>query len=54
MSTEGKHAKLVEIKLALAKKYGNLAAAVSSKPRKKRLLHQAARYRRQAADLARR
>lgn len=53
MVTEGKHAKLVETKLALARKYENLAAAVSSKPRKKRLLHQAARYRRQAADLSR-
>jgi hypothetical protein len=53
MSTEGKHAKLVETKLALAKKYENLAAVVSSKPRKKRLLHHVARYRRQAADLSR-
>ena len=54
MSTERKQARLVATKLALAKKYENLAAAVSSTPRKKRLLHQAARYRRQAEDLSRR
>ena len=54
MNTEGKHAKLIKTKLALAEKYENLAAVVSSKPRKKRLLHQVARFRRQAADLSRR
>jgi hypothetical protein len=54
MATEGKHARLVQTKLALARKYENLARAVSSRPRKTRLMHQAARYRRQAEDLARR
>jgi hypothetical protein len=53
MNTEGKHAKLVETKLALAKKYENLATVVSSKPRKQRLLRHVARFRRQAADLSR-
>jgi hypothetical protein len=53
MSTEGKHAKLIETKVALAKKYENLATIVTSKPRKKRLWHQAGRYRRQVADLSR-
>jgi hypothetical protein len=53
MSMEGKHSKLIETKLALLKKYENLATIVSSKPRKKRLLHQAGRYRRQVADLSR-
>jgi len=54
MTAEGKHAKLMQTKLALARKYENLARAVSSKPRKERLMHQAARYRRQAEDLSRR
>ena len=54
MATEGKHAKLMQTKLALARKYENLARAVSSRPRKTRLMHQAARYRRQAEDLSRR
>ena len=53
MTTENRHAKLVQTKLALARKYGNLARTVSSKPRKKRLLHEAARYRRQVQDLSR-
>ncbi len=53
MSTEGKHSKLIATKLALAKKYENLAATASSKPRKARILHHVARFRRQAADLSR-
>jgi hypothetical protein len=53
MSTEGKYAQLIAIKLALVKKYENLATVVTSKPRKKHLMHQAGRYRRQAADLSR-
>jgi hypothetical protein len=46
-------AKLAEVKTALAKKYLNLAQTVKSKPRQKKLLNQAEKHRRQAADLAR-
>ncbi len=47
------NARLRETKLALAKKYDNLAKIVGSRPRQKRLLNQAAKYRRQAEQLAR-
>jgi hypothetical protein len=53
MSMPAKNAKLIETKLNLAKKYESLASVSGSQPKKTRLLHQAARYRRQAADLGR-
>jgi hypothetical protein len=46
--------KLVQVKLALARKCENLAKSVHSKPRRASMLRQAAKFRRQAADLARR
>jgi hypothetical protein len=46
-------AKLAKVKQALAKKYEHLAQTVKSKPRRKSWNIQAARFRRQAADLAR-
>ncbi|HVA51628.1 MAG TPA: hypothetical protein VNH11_35130 [Pirellulales bacterium] len=42
---------LVEVKLALAEKYESLAKQSGSKPRQKRYLHRAERYRGQAATL---
>jgi hypothetical protein len=45
--------KLAETKLALAAKCDRLIQATKSKPRKTVLTHQAARFRRQAADLLR-
>ena len=44
-------AKLIEVKLALAAKYDNLAKVVKSKPRRKTWLHHAEKFRRQAKDL---
>jgi hypothetical protein len=46
-------AKLAEVKLALAGKCDRLAKTVRSVPRRRTLLTQAARFRRQAAALAR-
>jgi hypothetical protein len=46
-------AKLVQVKLALAKKYENLAKVSKSTPKRKTMLYQAARHRRMAADLSR-
>jgi hypothetical protein len=45
-------AKLAQVKLALAAKYDRLAKVVKSVPRRKTYLYQAARFRRQAADLS--
>lgn len=45
--------RLVNTKLALAQKYESLARAAQSTPKRKAFLHHAARFRRQAADLAR-
>jgi hypothetical protein len=53
MSEPAKNANLVETKLTLAKKYENLASLTPSKPKRKRFLYHAARFRRQAADLSR-
>jgi hypothetical protein len=53
MSSVAKHSKLIDIKLALAKKYETMAATSASKPKKKRLMHHAGRFRRQATDLSR-
>jgi hypothetical protein len=46
-------AKLTEVKLALARKCDRLAKAAKSTPKRKTLLGQARRFRRQAADLMR-
>jgi hypothetical protein len=43
---------LAEVKIALAKKYENLAQLTKSIPRKKNLLVHAGRFRRQAERLA--
>ena len=47
------NAKLMEVKLALARKYEHLAAVVKSKPRRAVWLRMADKHRRQAADLQR-
>jgi hypothetical protein len=47
-----KNAKLAEVKLALARKYENLAKLSPSKPKRKTLLLHVARFRRQARDLS--
>jgi hypothetical protein len=52
--TADSSAKLAQVKLALSRKYVNLAKAAKSRPRQKRLLHHAESYRRQAEDLSRR
>ena len=52
MSKVETNAKLAKVKLALAEKCDRLAE-VTSMPRRKTLRHQAARFRRQAADLTR-
>jgi hypothetical protein len=46
-------AKLAEVKLALAGKCDRLVKTTSSEPRKKSLMNQAGKFRRQAADLTR-
>jgi hypothetical protein len=46
-------AKLAEVKLALAQKCDRLFNTTTSVPRRKTLIYQAARFRRQAADLTR-
>jgi hypothetical protein len=46
-----KCAKLAEVKLALARKYENLAKLSHSKPKRKTLLLHVDRFRRQARDL---
>lgn len=51
MTLQQDRAKLVQVKLALAAKYENLAKVVKSKPRQKTWLHQAEKFRRQAKDL---
>lgn len=48
MTKEAKLAHLAEVKLALAKKYENLARVAGSKPAKKRLMNHADRFLRQA------
>ena len=51
MTMQQDRAKLIQVKLALAAKYENLAKVVKSKPRQKTWLHQAEKFRRQAQDL---
>ncbi|MBN1393549.1 MAG: hypothetical protein JW959_00765 [Pirellulales bacterium] len=53
MSKAKKSENLSKVKLALAEKCDRLIRATSSVPRLKKLKNQAARFRRQAADLAR-
>jgi hypothetical protein len=43
--------KLVQVKLALARKYERLAKAAKSTPQRKTLMYHAARFRRQVTDL---
>ncbi len=47
------HARLAEVKLALARKYDNLARLAGSRPKQKTLRNHAADFRREAADLMR-
>jgi hypothetical protein len=47
------NAKLVEVKLSLAQKCDRLIQTTTSVPKRKTLMNQAARFRRQAADLSR-
>ena len=54
MNKETANAKLAEVKLALAAKCDRLIKTTKSVPRRKTLTQQAAKFRRQAADLARR
>ena len=54
MNTAEANAKKAEVKLALARKCDNLARLSGSKPRQKTLMHHAAKFRREAADLTRR
>ena len=53
MSKAKTNAKLVQVKLALADKCSRLAKTSKSTPKRKTLLNQAARFRCQAANLAR-
>jgi hypothetical protein len=45
--------KLIQVKLALAKKYDNLAKVAKSTPEQQKLRRRAERFRHQAADLSR-
>jgi hypothetical protein len=54
MTVDDRSAELARVKLALSRKYANLGKLTKSRPRKKRLLHHAESYRRQAEDLSRR
>ena len=51
MATDAETARLVQTKLALAKKYTNLAMLASSKPKKQKYAHKAQKYQEQAAQL---
>jgi hypothetical protein len=53
MNKKESNARLAQIKLALADKCDRLAKVTKSTPRRTTMLHQAARFRRQAADLSR-
>ena len=52
MNRKQRAERLAQTKLALAKKYENLAKTAGSVPKRKQFLHKAERYRRQAADLS--
>jgi hypothetical protein len=45
-------ANLAEVKRKLAERYERLAKVTGSRPRRKRMLHHAATYRRQSLELA--
>lgn len=53
MKNKETNAHLVEVKLALARKYDNLAKLAGSIPKQKTFKHHAARFRREAAKLTR-
>jgi hypothetical protein len=53
MNKKETSANLAKVKLALAEKCERLAKLSTSTPRRKTMLYQAARFRRQAADLTR-
>jgi hypothetical protein len=53
MANTNKNANLVEVKLGLARKWERRARATNSRPEQNTLERRAAKYRRQAADLAR-
>jgi hypothetical protein len=53
VTKENSIAKLAEVKLALARKCDRLMKTTTSVPRRKTLVQQAAKFRRQAADLTR-
>jgi hypothetical protein len=53
MSKADDRRKLVKVKLALADKCDRLGKVTTSVPRQRTLKYQAARFRRQAADLSR-
>jgi hypothetical protein len=51
MASERERTNLIEVKLALAKKYESLARQASGKPKQKKFLYDAGRYRRAAQML---
>ena len=53
MNKAESNAKLAKVKLALAEKCDRLAKISKSTPKRNTMLYQAARFRRQAADLSR-
>jgi hypothetical protein len=53
MNKKESSAKLAQIKVKLAEKCERLAKVTTSTPKRNTMLHQAARFRRQAADLNR-
>lgn len=53
MSNHQDKQKLAQVKRALAARYERLALVTGSRPRRKRLVHHADSYRRQAVELLR-
>jgi len=53
MNKKEASAKLAQVKLTLADKCDRLAKLSKSTPKRETMLHQAAKFRRQAADLSR-
>lgn len=53
MTSTALRSKQIQAKLALARKYENLALVARSKPRRRRLLNRVERYLRQAEQLGR-
>jgi hypothetical protein len=54
VSIKDVNAKLVQVKLALARKHENLASLAGSTPKRNTYQYHAAKFRREAADIARR